>query len=1507
MSNYIGKIAAVGTINMSQVSRGLQTSAKEYERYGKGFARTISQANADAARSFSQVFTQTQRLERAINARSAFKIDTGGAETRLRAIVGAAEDIAKPLSASARSFERLSAVIQNEFGQAFVRAGNAAETAQDKINRGVIRNTEQYQRYKRVVDDAVVSVGRLAEAGAAVSGLATGRELRFQQAGLAAELQRSAASQAAASALPVDARRSGAVAQLVELQRREAEEATRLLAVLENVRNTRRGDVAAAQAAQAALDGQVQRLGRVNAQLEQRVRLEKESAAAATRAFRLQSAPPRQQRGLGLFGASVGTEAEQAIERARRVSVEFARLPEAARGGLSGLSGIAGRVADQVSIGTANATQLNAVLDRLTQGIASATAASRAFTLIEPPRQQRGLGLFGASVGTEAEQAIERARRISEEYARLPDAARQGLAGLASIASRVADQVEEGTANARQLNEVLDRTEVAVNAAAANEADQRRRREVATTLLPPVLPPPRDPAAERTAQLQGISDRLGPDIASAAAEFSRLEAATVQVKNQIDQLPAGVRTRFIPAIRDAENELLRLAATDASPAELERATQRVVQLRQEVTRTAQASTQLQSIGDVLQQIGTAEAVGQLNAAARVLAQIGATADGPVAQAYERLRLAQQRFIEGGTSGTPAARREIERLQQAVAQAAAATGRISFSKAFREIQRGGDIARGNFGNVSLAVQQAAFAFDDFFSVTGDISQRIRAAGNNISQLGFIVGGTQGLIAGIAISIGSQAVAALIKFANSSVEAQDRTKTLNDALSRQKSTVDELAQSYQRLTQASLSGVFSNFSGSEFQRGIRELERQQRQQARDIAADSDPTVVRERAFRASRERELQAEQDVGRRIALQQAIETSRQREQAAANDAAGRRVTPDEATAAVVRALERLSAALVDDSLIGGFDAAVRAQRQAAAIAAGPPPANAADAARLVREQIASLAPAAGRGFFGSIPFRGETVAARREIENLQPLLDSLDSARLAEINRRTIELIRSSQAAGTALAIAQEEAAKAAEAGIPSAARVSSLLEVLGNELREAQEAFGRAGEELAAAERLPAGAERDRQIQRATDRRGIEERNVQAVERAISGLDSSVQSLRDLRLFSGDRFSRARIDGASGRLSSSGFDGGQVAAQIRSLQSRQEQIDAAERRVRSGGLSGVALQESLRAIERQRRELNQSAEAISATVSALERFSQALARAEQAVDSDLQSARQRADQARDRVLGRNDAATRRERDIADRNFLAQQSAARNAREAFAAERARIERESLDPRGPLFDTFRELDDITARLGRDNISQQQREELLSRRSELESEVDRTVRLSDDVRIAEELSRQTAILSSLADEGRALARTPGEAAAESLLEERARIDAEFNRQQGELINRAADARLREEPIPEDEFNRQAADIERRRQEFAQQSFDQQARQVAPLLVGFSDEVQNALLQGPSRAALGATDASTLEGQRELNRLLRGDDPAKDVNLLELQKQTRELERLVQIAEQGPPVAE
>jgi hypothetical protein len=74
---------------------------------------------------------------------------------------------------------------------------------------------------------------------------------------------------------------------------------------------------------------------------------------------------------------------------------------------------------------------------------------------------------------------------------------------------------------------------------------------------------------------------------------------------------------------------------------------------------------------------------------------------------------------------------------------------------------------------------------------------------------------------------------------------------------------------------------------------------------------------------------------------------------------------------------------------------------------------------------------------------------------------------------------------------------------------------------------------------------------------------------------------------------------------------------------------------------------------------------------------------------------------------------------------------------------------------------------------------------------------------------------------------------------------------------------------------------------------------------MITGMADSVRNAVALGPSRAALNASDVTTTQGQQELNRLLRGDDPAREVDLVALQ---REANRLLEvIAKKGAPVAD
>jgi hypothetical protein len=91
---------------------------------------------------------------------------------------------------------------------------------------------------------------------------------------------------------------------------------------------------------------------------------------------------------------------------------------------------------------------------------------------------------------------------------------------------------------------------------------------------------------------------------------------------------------------------------------------------------------------------------------------------------------------------------------------------------------------------------------------------------------------------------------------------------------------------------------------------------------------------------------------------------------------------------------------------------------------------------------------------------------------------------------------------------------------------------------------------------------------------------------------------------------------------------------------------------------------------------------------------------------------------------------------------------------------------------------------------------------------------------------------------------------------------------------------------------------------RRDLLEKGIKNQMETVAPMLQQFEEERQNARLQGPSRAALKATDVSTSEGAAELTRLIRGDDSAKDVNLAELRKQTQKFDELIKVVQQANP---
>lgn len=1418
MANYIGKVAAVVTANVSDVAPKLNASAREWDRYGKSVQGTLDAARRNAKSAFDQIFTGQQRLERAFAAarNSTLQINTREGEAAIRRLVQASDEIARPLASAQKQYSSLSATIQGEFARAFSEATNAARTAQSTINETGRLGEQAFERYKRRVDEAVVSIRRLTEANAAATGLATGRELRFQQAGFAAELQRASAVQTQASALPANARSSGAIGQLVELQRREAEEAARLLSVLENIRNTRRGDAASAQA---NLDAQAQRLAQVNSQLERQI---------------------------VLYG--------EVTQRQRQVAA----------------------AAEQVAA-RRSATELNRRSGVLAQRNDAAFVAATADLVTDPDISRR-------------QAELDRSDRLKQEFGRLPADVQSSLERERERFLNTAAAAKAGAAGVGTLADANDRLAASIARVVEEEADRQRRREVATSLLPPVIDPPPDPRDISLERTQELGNRLGPDIASSAAALGGLESSTISLKGQIAQLPAPLRAQLIPAIRQAENELLRLtAADDALPDDIERAAAQLRALTQNVSSAQRAAA---TFGNTFREFADQGSIQAAAGGLQFLREQLRRGRGDTSLAEEALddyaaALQRAASVPGGFRQFSG---QLAVIRQSAVQAVAGVQGVGLSSARLNegLARAGDVARGAFGSSGLALQQFVFAVDDFFSVTGDLSQRIRAAGNNISQLGFILGGTQGLIAGVAAALVGQGVAALIRWANSGVEATNKTKSLNDALQRQKSIVDELAQSLRQLSDSFTLDAFQGGArnAEQFRREIEALRRQQAEARRESLLALDPDVQRERAIQDARRAELEREPDIGRRVAIQRELQLSQARERAAANRAAAQQSpAPQQAVEAVIRQIDDQFQARAED-LARSFGADIpeqaaadlrAAQRELAGRAQADvrqrlPAADIEQARALVQQRIDELTETR-RTVAGTV----EEFEISRQLTELQTLSLLLSKAAQEAIDNQSLAIVASLRAAQLGLESAFQSVSDAIQQGIPGAVLFQQEVTAAAQALSTARTAFDEATAALRDAEDLPQGGQRDAAVQQARRARDAAERGVAAAQRRSEALERRAAGVRAELFIDPQQTFDARVSRASDSLQQAQLASGRIARRL-----RVREFDRDER---------IREINDPRTTDARRRQLSDELErgnlfikALEAAALAAERLGESLNRASQDIASDLSTAQGSADQARRRDLGFSTAQSMRELEARRADLADQRDIERRGQAAIEVERARLEERVL-LRGEaigIFDPFQQIRDINETLSSGDIDSGERAELLRQRARLQASIQDLVDEFDSAAQAiSDVSARRREVAELAAEGRELALTPAQRAGETLARQLEALRVSFALQAEETTGLIDQAGLRE----------------------AQgRVFNDQIRQQAPLLAQFSDEVANAVLQGPSRAALQVSDASTVEGQRELNRLLRGDDPARDVNLIELQRQTAAVEELVRIAREN-----
>jgi hypothetical protein len=898
----------------------------------------------------------------------------------------------------------------------------------------------------------------------------------------------------------------------------------------------------------------------------------------------------------------------------------------------------------------------------------------------------------------------------------------------------------------------------------------RQRVDAAATGGPPGAPPSADLVGFAQAEADRFKE-LGAAIDDPTRRIDVLKSSITSLKGQLDQLPAPVRGQFVAALEEAEQEFLRLkGSATATAEEIERASQKVSELRASASRISSIALTAGS-GDAISGIASQEAVGKLQAAQRLLAQVGATAGGPVAQAYDRLREAQLRFVQEGIQNTPRARREIELLERELARAAAQTGKIRMGQAFREIQRGGDIASKSLQRFSLAANQAAFIVDDFFSTTGGAEQKLRAIQNNITQLGFVLASTQGLFIGLGIALAGQLVIAITKYITKADEADRRTKALNESLASQKNLVEQLARAYEGLAKSIESvgasergrAAIENLSVANDQR------RQEREAGRAAIGATSPVVSGRQGEIAKLREELEKEQDLVKREILQRAV-----------------------------RSLEGFN-----EQLVREIEAAAKQlQRQVLRNVGGDPVRASTALDEAEAGVVQRLAAASRRGDRQGVDRLSRELAALR-VAIISQRGEAQRSIIFGDRNRIGLQEDLSSLARAQQLTGGEGLTATTADIAQKRINRLFDqfnagdiTLPQLQNDLLNLRNSFGVVFEQVA------------EQLSAFTD----------ALGRAVTELNKTVESELAQR---GDSL-RREANQAEARF-------GADAPQTLFARESQDRVEQARRQARDRRLDVDSEVSQLR----QRFEAEAAKDAVEAR-----RADRAPATEAGRVAARIAEAQARLAQAQ---LGPDATADEVRKEVRERD---------QARQTIERGRAQL--------ADLFDALPQAQELRRRADEGDIAAQRELQDIERR------------------------RQSF------ERGAELAKSPAQKAAEDIEKSFADLNEFFDQRADAVLDRSGG-------LPDDAAREELRRIEEERRKSTEQLREQALRQTAPLAFQFADEIANAVLQGPSRAALGATDASTTQGQAELNRLIRGQDSARDVNLVELEKQTQALQEI------------
>lgn len=821
---YLGKISAIVTANTGDFKPKLDAAASDVQKFARTVQSNLTSASSSASKAFEGIYTPLQKLERGLQAAASMKLsfkgfegafkDIEGLKTRLASLGKRQIDISVTGTGFAKVSELRDAISKiTSKDIKFVSDLGGLQQARSLLAAMSKEEQEVINKFEKLqsLDQITVAIEIVGQQGLEAA------ELKMRQTAAAAKLiaepLNEAARVAAGLGLAMQQNVSAAMAQ-VQAKAEAVKDSLGTVGASNqfgSVAREARGLLAVLkQLAEAQAAIGGMSTGRELAFANPRLAAQLESARALTNRAAGQPAS-------FIEGSPDVSRLTQRINRnAQRASEAYS--------GVVGATTDAGRAEAEAKLARVQDV-LDGLMARLSKQLPLDIDTSQATSKIKDFESH----LIGLS-----------SRRVTN----LPPN---------FFRDRVAEQ-------SRKRDEEID---------AATVRSSRR-----ATILPPGYLPDR----LRQNEDRRFKGMFGDSPDSSAARVGDLTAKVRSLQSAMSELSIPVQAKLIPALERAKQAVFALG-NNPTARELAKAAAEAANLERNLKRAQTAAQFRGNFGSFLNSNAASNYAAQLNAIRQGMAAVGATASGPVATAIGKYQKALIDSARAGTLATDATKKDLDELLNKIAQVAQAEGNLknkTQATAFvQNVQRSGagDVGRMGMEKFNLAMQQGAFAVDDFMSSTGGLEFKLRAISNNLTQMAFILGSTKGLWiavgAVIATTVGIPILKAIFDFSR----FEHQNKALNDELEKSKSVAEKTAEAYKELGKALReSGIVSGRAKAEDFANARRTEATELAKSRVFGNNVEFAQAQSRVV--SLEGQVEKSTDIGTRAKLLRELDQAR---------------------------------------------------------------------------------------------------------------------------------------------------------------------------------------------------------------------------------------------------------------------------------------------------------------------------------------------------------------------------------------------------------------------------------------------------------------------------------------------------------------------------------------------------------------------------------------------------------------------------------------------------------